>query len=118
MITLICGLPRSGKTTYSKIYEDTCKVFHFDYYGSYIYGSIKRYKEKNPDKDIVVEGVYNMAMFRRTLIAPYKDEKTVCIWLDTPKEIKQNRPGYSKHCEYEFEPPTYDEGWDEIIVIR
>ena len=117
MITLICGLPRAGKTTYSKKYEGKCKIFHLDDYGSPINAYVRINKKLNPKEDVVIEGVYNRAETRKNLIAPYSDDKKICIWLDTPIEVKKTRQGYSKHCEYPFEPPTYEEGWDEIIII-
>ena len=54
---------------------------------------------------------------RKGLLQAYKGKGTKCIWLNTPIEIKKTREGYSKNCEYFFEPPTYEEGWDEIIII-
>ena len=118
MITLICGLPRAGKTTFSKRYDGKCKIIHLDDYGAPIHSYIRVCNILNPKEDIVIEGVYNRADIRKNLIAPYNDEKKICIWLDTPIEIKKTRQGYSKHCEYPFEPPTYAEGWDEIRIIR
>ena len=38
--------------------------------------------------------------------------------MNTPIEIKKTRRGYNKYCEYPFEPPTYSEGWNEIIIIE
>ena len=118
MITLICGLPRAGKTTYSECYKDTAKIYHLDEYGGPVGGYVRLHKRMKPSENIVVEGVYARSLERKTLIAPFKDDKKVCIWLNTPKEIKKTRRGYiEKYCEYPFEPPTYDEGWDEIIII-
>ena len=113
MLTLICGHPRAGKTTYSKQFEGVCKILHLDYCGRY--GGVIQ-SVQHLHGDIVVEGVYNKAEQRKALIRAYHGRHTKCIWLDTPLEVRQTREGYRKHNEY-FEPPTYSEGWDEIIII-
>lgn len=111
MFTLICGLPRAGKTTYSKRFEDKCNVIHLD-------GDKGHPLCNNNASDIVAEGVCHTARWRKSLIQKFSGDFSKCIWLDTPSEIKKKRPGYYAKCEFYFEPPTYDEGWDEIIVIR
>lgn len=118
MLTLICGLPRAGKTTYSQQFEGTCKVIHLDKYGG---GNIAHYRcndKVETDEDVVVEGIYNRAGLRKCLICKYKGQYKRCIWLDTSIEVKKTRHGYRPSCEFSFEPPSYDEGWDEIIIIR
>ena len=111
MLTLICGLSRSGKTTLSKSYDGV--VLHSDCCGyDGVVSRVRRYA------DVVVEGIYSSKWQRIRLLHAYKGDKTKCIWLDTPIQIRQSRNGYSKHSELPFEPPTYAEGWDEIIVIR
>lgn len=115
MLTLICGLPRAGKTTFSSRY--TCKVLHLDEFGAFS-RAYSRIEDRLTDEDIVVEGIYDKAELRRSLANVYKGHGRVCIWLDTPIEMKRTRKHYSKYCEYTFEPPTYNEGWDEIIIIR
>lgn len=114
MITLICGYPRAGKTTYSQKYDN---VIHLDtvkgYMGSRYRGVYKVVSET--DGDVVVEGVFGRVKERTELLKAYKGKK-VCIWLDTPLEVREKREGYIKHRDY-FEPPTLEEGWDEIIKI-
>lgn len=118
MVILICGLPRAGKTTYSKRFEKDYRVLHLDDYGGNINGHMRCNRRADALKDVVIEGVYNRAEWRKSLIIPHGDSYKKCIWLDTPIEVKRSRHGYSPHCEYDFEPPTLDEGWDEIIIIR
>lgn len=118
MLTLICGLPRAGKTTYSKKYDGKCTVIHLDYYGGGESGHTRCNSKANTNDDVVFEGVYHTARWRKSLVQNYRGDKKVCIWLDTPTEIKKTRHGYCDKCEYPFEPPTLDEGWDEIIIIR
>ena len=112
MLTLICGLPRAGKTTYSKRYDN---VIHLDSCFSYrgVIHAMRGMKD-----DVVVEGVYNHAYERKQLLNAYEGEMGKCIWLDTPDEIRSTRPGWGKNCIKPFEPPTYEEGWDEIVIIR
>lgn len=114
MMTLIIGHPRSGKTTFSQKYE---KVIHLDDYRFNCYEGVLKALSHTEDEDVVIEGVYNRATQRIAVLHKYKGHsKRVCIWLNTPLEIRSKRKGYHKHDEY-FEPPTYAEGWDEIIII-
>ena len=112
MITLICGLPRAGKTTYSNRFDD---VIHLDNSGGY--GGVNR-RLQHKEGDIVVEGVYNTKSQRESLLRAYKGKGTRCIYLDTPQEVRKTRQGWDKFCDYPFEEPSLDEGWDEILVLR
>lgn len=127
MVTLICGIPNAGKTQYSKGYE---KVIHFDEVAH------RRADGKfakcnalaaSAGGDVCVEGVYNSRKRRMEFLEAIKDrpEKKICIWIDTPVEVclerecnYRNRPDsiVLTHAR-NFEPPTLDEGWDEIIRI-
>ena len=113
MLTLICGLPRAGKTTYSERFEN---VIHLDTSGAY-QGVLRKIKRLNGN--VVVEGVYRTQEQRKTLIQAYNAECCRCIFLDTPNEIRRSRKGWDKYCDIQpFEPPTFEEGWDEIIIIK
>ena len=111
MLTLICGLPRAGKTTYSKQFED---VIHLDTSGCYP-GVLRRMA--NIEGDVIVEGVYNRTRQREALIKAYNGEGFKCIYLNTPFEVRKKRRGWQKCCEIPFEEPTLEEGWDEIIIM-
>lgn len=110
MLTLICGMPRAGKTTYSMKFEN---VIHLDELG---YRAVKD-KVSNIVDDVVVEGIYNNASIRMRLAEAYKGQGRKCIWLDTPLEVRKKRPMWHPTEGMIFEPPTLDEGWDEIIVL-
>lgn len=111
MLTLICGLPRAGKTTYSQRYDN---VIHLDDYECDRYQ--KCIEMARQSGDIVIEGLFTRTRIRRLLREAYQG-RAVCIWVDTPLKVRQQRKGYSpKNSEY-FEPPTYNEGWDEIIIV-
>ena len=118
MLTLVCGLPRAGKTTYSSQFEN---VVHLD---DYLYLPLTLRHERcnrnaETEDDVVVEGIYHTAKLRISLIQAYRGKGLKCVWLDTPLEIKKHRIGYVPAMSpFPFEPPTLDEGWDEIIIIR
>lgn len=122
MLTLICGLPNSGKTTYSKRYEN---VIHYD---AIPHITLEEHYANCHDLvasatgDICVEGVYGSAFWRKQLIATYNGEdRKVCVWINTPYEECLNRrskPRFIVEANKRiFEPPTLDEGWDEIIEV-
>lgn len=112
MLTLICGHSRAGKTTYSQRYS---KVIHIDEVGaSHLVLNIVR----SMSGDVVVEGIYYRPHQRRELIQAYQGEGKRCIFLDTPKSVREERLGRELKHDYPFLTPTYDEGWDEIIIVR
>lgn len=111
MLTLICGMPRAGKTTYAKRFDN---VIHLDGLG---YHNVKTKVSPCTD-DITVEGVYEHPRQRTSLIEAYKGNGARCIWLDTPLEVRKTRPMWQPYHGLEFIPPTISEGWDEIIIIR
>lgn len=125
---LIMGLPNAGKTTYSAQYEN---VLHFDEFRKFTIKPKDQYELCNKaaaefDGEVCVEGIYNSASKRKELLEAVKDnpEKNICIWLDTSVETCEKREdrgrpkGLVRVHKERFEPPTYDEGWDEIIIIN
>lgn len=118
MIILICGVGRAGKTTYSQSFEN---VLHSDGMGR------KPQRFRNvinalTDGDVIVEGIYETATLRAELLQAYKGKGSRCIWLDISEQLVKERlkkDGIPMSCNhFFFEPPTLDEGWDEIIIIR
>lgn len=116
MITLICGVCRAGKTTYSQAFEN---VIHLDD----VEKPSKRLAKVNElldceSGDVVVEGVYEHAEYRKELLKHYKGEgKRLCIWLNPSEETIRARLRHL-YRKQRFESPTYDEGWDEIVIIE
>lgn len=121
LITLIIGLPNAGKTTFSERYAD---VIHYD--------DLRNLKqdERTPIYAAadVIEGIYNSAESRKRILSAWRDrkERRVVIWLDTPVLVCLERERRHRmrpdslvlyHAK-SFEPPTLDEGWDEIQIIR
>ena len=119
---LIIGLPNAGKTTYSQRYHN---AVHFDDVkgGRHRWANVVEMVKS--DDSVVIEGVYAKASQRKPLIEACRGKKT-CIWLDTPADIcaERERTGrkrserFVRMAAQDFEPPTLDEGWDEIVIIR
>ena len=117
MLTLICGIPNSGKTTFSKRYQN---VIHLDEVSNYrtVCDMVAKMD------DVCVEGIYIDPHLRKDVLKAYKGDRKVCIFLDTPlkeciaREERNRGTLIIKNCHLLFIPPTYDEGWDEIIVLR
>ena len=119
---LIIGIPNSGKTTYSLQYSN---VIHFDNEPGLCRDIYKNIIEKvSLNNNLVIEGVYARIKDREELVKASKIHNT-CIWINTPLETCLSREDEYRHrgqhlviwAAEAFEPPTLDEGWDEIIII-
>lgn len=128
MITLIIGLPNAGKTTYSQRFDN---VIHADdakmpfVSEKQKFGTAIKKAAESPG-DVVVEGIFNTKEWRFELLkACAHHDKKVVVWLNTPveeclrreKEYRKRPDGVVLNQAKKFQLPTYDEGWDEIIVI-
>lgn len=117
MLTLICGLPNAGKTTYSKKYNN---VIH----GDEIQDFSEIYEIVSVMDDICVEWIFLDSYRRKKVLSAYRGDHKVCIWLDTSieeclkRENRNRGAAMVRNCSMIFEPPTFDEGWDEIIRIE
>lgn len=118
MIILICGVGRAGKTTYSQAFDH---VLHLDGMGR----EPQRFRNvinALTDRDVTVEGIYGTSALRMELLQAYRGKGSKCIWLDTPEPLVRDRLKKDgipiPHRHFDFEPPTFNEGWDEIIIIR
>lgn len=121
MIILICGLPNAGKTTYSAQFET---VVHLDdFHQSYRQCNAEALK---CDGDVCVEGIYNKRKQREEFLEAFSERPgpKVCIWLDTDIEecCRRENRGRSPNLPHvyakRFEPPTLEEGWDEIRIVN
>ena len=117
-MTLIIGLPNAGKTTYSQRYTN---VLHLD---DFPWNRWLNCNEavRQSDGNVVVEGIYNLRCRRERLLEAVagKNVRNVCIWLDTPQDEclrREDRGRDARTITDIFQPPTLDEGWDEIIRI-
>lgn len=115
MIRLICGKSRSGKTTFAQRYKD---VIHLDNYGRPPESYAKLLpKVAKLAGDLTIEGIFDTAELRRQLLDAYQGRGSVCIWINTPQEVIDGRYFRPPTKPHTFEPPSLDEGWDEIIII-
>ena len=113
----ITGIPNSGKTTYSKRFENPV---HFDHF-------LERYEKGfafiTETENAVVEGLFLKRKTREKLLSICgNNEKKTLIWLDTPVEeciSREGKPWYVVQSNARLvEFPTYAEGWDDIIIVR
>lgn len=122
---LIIGIPNAGKTTYSNQFKN---VIHFD---DIPHTTDEEWYNrcdlivKEANDDVVVEGIYNRAKRRKKLLEICKDKPIKkCIWIDTDvnecikRENRDRSINIVKGHYALFQSPTYDEGWDEIYIIR
>lgn len=118
MLTLICGISNAGKTTYSSKYKNT---IHLDDFKTV--KEVCSIVQKEKEKDVCVQGIFCLSRHRKQLCNVYNGNK-ICIWLNTPLEEcisreNRNRSQLIIKNGYEiFEPPTYKQGWDQIIIIE
>ena len=123
-MTLICGIPNAGKSTYSAGYEE---VIHYDSLNLTTADRHAHIIDRAVENDgICVDGVYGERWRRVELVKACKERgiECTCIWLDTPLDVCVMREDRGRHISLmrcyadTFEPPTMDEGWDTIIVIK
>lgn len=114
---LITGVPSAGKTTYAP------NALHYDDV-RHLPKSERMAAYAAADE---VEGIFITRASRAILLDAWKDRegKRVCVWLDTPLEVcieREKARGRGewlvRHHARRFEPPTLDEGWDEIIRVE
>ena len=116
MLTMICGLPNAGKTTFSKRFDN---ALHQDDIGAISY-IIDRIEQMD---DVIIEGYFGRKNERDRVRKSHKGY-TKCIFLDISveesirREDRNRHPQILRNASRSFEPPTLDEGWDEIVIIR
>lgn len=121
---LICGIPNAGKTTYSNRFDN---VIHYDDVNSTenepLIITLLKLINACPE-NVCVEGLFLKAFYRKELVSNVNKKKKICIWLDTPleecfkRELRERSLVLIREACTFFDPPTFDEGWDEIIIIR
>lgn len=116
-LILVCGRSRAGKTTFCNRFHRS-DVLHLDNYGHLNYEGLFDAVSAR-DSFTVVDGIFHTGELRSRLLDLW-DGKAVCIWLDTPVDTvkgRLHRAARGRIFPEEFEQPTYDEGWDEIVRI-
>ena len=126
-IYVLCGLPASGKTTLSKQLADShkAKLYCFDdckIKGTELYRKIRKDLETC---NVVLDAMFIRKRWRRELLDILDiDCKKILIVLDTSLEVCIERNiirgeypsnGAIRHLAKEYEEPTLDEGWNEIL---
>lgn len=119
---VIIGLPNAGKTTYSVQFEN---VLHLDDFPQSKFLNCNKAVAES-DGNVVVEGIYNLRCRRKLLLDAVANKRTskICIWIDTPLDVCLSRciTGRPERVVRQdaqmFQPPSYEEGWDEIIIIK
>ena len=85
MITLICGLPNAGKTTYSKNYTN---VIHYDEvphvtFNEHLENTFQLIQ--NTSGDICIDGGFISINERKKLLSLTNNHDTkICVWIKTP----------------------------------
>ncbi len=75
------------------------------------------------EDDATIEGFFPTSKCRRKVREAYNGAAR-CVFIDISVEKSIRREDRNRHetilrnAARFFEPPTYDEGWDEIEVIR
>lgn len=112
---LITGLPNAGKTTFSARFENAYHGDDLRRQGINLWDIIK-------EDGVVLEGIYNRADLRQKMLRT-ASRPCVCYWLDITvqeairRETRGRKPWFFEMHNNDFQPPTMDEGWDEIIRI-
>lgn len=128
LITL-CGAPASGKTTLSKKLAEAYNLirYSFDERNCIYYEDLIQpvLESLNKGHHVIIDALHNRKSLRKQLLESIIDIncKKILIYMDTPLGdcIRRNAerpnplPAFIVEDIYNsFEPPTLDEGWDEI----
>ena len=131
-LIIICGIPASGKTTLSKriMADGKYDFYSFDDLGCFMHRELIPYIKQSlsAGKNVLVDSTYSRRSIREELLVSLAEcncKKTI-IFLDTPIEecVRRNK---QRRCTVPeclvtgihkaMQPPTYEEGWDEIIYM-
>ena len=135
---VLCGIPGSGKTTMSAqlAEQHNAKLYCFDslphaHHPKYA-DAVRSQMHKDIAEDlrngqsVVVDDLHTKLKWRQGLLSAVADIdcKKILVVMDTPLEecLRRNAnremrlPDFVVESIHQsFEPPTLDEGWDEII---
>ena len=130
---VMCGIPGSGKSTLSKRIADDYDVTRFSLDEM---GYVRQFKliphiveVLKRRESVVADSLYTKTQWRTELLEAVKDIecKRVLVYMNTPLDvcIQRNRgrkkplPDFVVEHQFEqFEKPTLEEGWDEIIYVK
>lgn len=140
-ITMICGLPGAGKTTLARTMssENGTAVVGYDECLTECVPLLLKNQMRHADvinvviekireilvagKDVIYDAVNTNVKKRKKVLDAVQDISGIeiaCIYVDTPLDICITRGGkpIAQAFARSFEPPTEDEGFDEIIVYH
>lgn len=135
-LTVMCGIPNSGKTTNTnRLADETgATVFRLDDYmrGVKTYSDLVQILgtvldnikiELLSGKDVIYDAVNPDAASRKQIIDYFSDMdnlEIVCAYVDTSAEIciARDKSGWSAVFAERFEPPTDEEGFGRIDVYH
>lgn len=133
ILYVMCGVPGSGKTTMSKQMEEGYGLERFSFDEMRCF-RLKEFVAPAIDilqkgKDVVLDSTNLRANVRKKILQEIKDFqcKKIVIYMNTSLEkcLQRNAnrevrlQDFTVESTYKsLQPPTLDEGWDEIIVIN
>lgn len=127
---VMCGVPGSGKTTHSKkmVEERGLERFSFDEMGCFRLEEFMRpaLEAIREGKSVILDSTNLRVNVRKKILQAVADIpcKKIAVYMDTPLDecIRRNA---NRECRLQdfiiesthrsLQPPTLDEGWDEIL---
>lgn len=128
---VMCGIPGSGKSTKSKQLAEEYNLtrFSFDEMGCYTTRQFLRpvVAALQNGKDVIIDSTHLKTKSRKVIFQTIGDIscRKICVFMNTPFDEclrrNANRDARVPDIAMEtlnnsIEPPTLDEGWDEIIL--
>lgn len=129
-LIIFCGSPASGKTTLSKQITEEQNAIRLSFDEMHLF----QHKELIPyivetlqnNQNVVADAVFSRLSHRKLILDATKSIncRRILIYMNTPLEecVRRNaqRPNplpefMVRDIYHTFEPPTLDEGWDEIL---
>lgn len=127
---VVCGSAGSGKSTFSKRNAEEYDMvrYSFDELGCFQHKELVPYiiEALQNEGNVIVDALFTRISQRKLILEATKDIncKRILIYMDTPLEecLRRNAqrpnplPDFMVRDIYNsIEPPTLDEGWDEIL---
>lgn len=133
ILYVMCGIPASGKSTFSKQFAESNELVRFSYdemrcfdLSDLMHPTINALKE---GQNVIIDNVNNRIAGRKKILNYVAGIpcKKILIFMDTSLEecVKKNSlrkyplpEHFINGMQHAMQLPTLDEGWDEIIYIE